>query len=96
MNSFEALDGGGCVKVSTLVNDQQVVLCVSDNGPGMSLEFMENSLFQPFKSTKGKGLGIGLYQCKSIIEAHNGWIEAQSEPGTGTTFSVYLPIIGNA
>jgi len=52
---------------------------------------MENSLFQPFKSTKKKGLGIGMYQCKTIVEAHEGWIEVESEEDMGTTFSVYLP-----
>lgn len=91
MNSYEALDGDGCITVSTLANGHQVVLCVCDNGPGMSRDFMENSLFHPFKTTKKKGLGIGLYQCKTIVEAHKGRIEVESEPGMGSTFSVYLP-----
>ena len=92
LNAHEALDGNGHIKVSTQVDGGQVVFSVSDNGPGMSREFMENSLFKPFKTTKRKGLGIGLFQCKTIVEAHNGKIEAESEPGKGTTFSVYLPI----
>ena len=53
---------------------------------------MEKSLFKPFKSTKETGLGIGLYQCKTIVEAHEGRIEVESELGVGTTFSVYLPV----
>jgi putative PEP-CTERM system histidine kinase len=64
---------------------------VDGNGPGMSREFMENSLFRPFQSTKRNGLGIGLYQCKSIVEAHDGRLEAESAPGIGSKFSVYLP-----
>jgi len=60
----------------------------------MSREFVEKSLFQPFKSTKKKGLGIGLYQCKTIVEAHGGRIDVVSEPGKGSTFSVYLPTKG--
>ena len=93
LNACEALGGKGRIKVmSSKANGHQVVFSVSDNGPGMSQEFMENSLFQPFKSAKGKGLGIGLYQCKTIIEAHNGRIEVESEPGKGSTFTVYLPV----
>ncbi|MGO9613952.1 MAG: ATP-binding protein, partial [Dissulfurispiraceae bacterium] len=51
-------------------------------------------LFKPFKTTKKKGLGIGLYQCRQIVQAHNGRIEVQSEPGKGSIFKVYLPIAG--
>jgi putative PEP-CTERM system histidine kinase len=93
LNAYEAMAGDGRVKVSTLANGESVVLSVSDDGPGMSPEFMDNSLFKAFKSTKRKGLGIGLYQCKAIVEAHNGKIEVESEPGNGSTFSVYLPIL---
>jgi putative PEP-CTERM system histidine kinase len=92
LNACEAMEGMGQIKMSTELNGDQVVFRISDTGPGMSPEFMENSLFQPFKSTKRKGLGIGLYQCKAIVEAHEGWIDVKSEPGTGTTFSVYFPI----
>ena len=92
LNAYEALDGNGRIKVSTQVNGGQVVFSISDNGPGMSREFMEDSLFQPFKTTKKKGLGIGLYQCKTIVEAHDGRIEVESKPGVGTTFSLYLPV----
>jgi putative PEP-CTERM system histidine kinase len=92
LNAYEALDGKGLIKVCTRINTDQVVFSVSDNGPGISSEFMENLLFQPFKSTKRKGLGIGLYQCKTIVEAHLGKIEVKSEPEEGSTFTVYLPI----
>jgi putative PEP-CTERM system histidine kinase len=93
LNACEALGGKGRIKVlSRKADGHKVVFSVSDNGPGMSREFMENSLFRPFKSTKRKGLGIGLYQCKIIVEAHNGKIEVESEPGRGSTFSIHLPI----
>jgi len=90
-NACEAVDGEGHIKVSSRPNEDYVVLSVSDNGPGMSKEFIEKSLFKPFKSTKKNGLGIGLYQCKAIVEAHEGRIEVESEEGVGTTFTVYLP-----
>jgi signal transduction histidine kinase len=52
---------------------------------------VRNHLFKPFRTTKKKGLGIGLYQCKHIIEAHGGKITVQSEPNKGTTFEIFLP-----
>ena len=58
----------------------------------MSPEFIENRLFKPFSSTKKKGLGIGLYQCKTIVEAHEGTIEVESSQGVGTSFIVKLPL----
>jgi len=54
-------------------------------------EFIRKSLFQPFKTTKKKGLGIGLYHSKAIVEAHGGRVEVESEPGKGSTFRVLLP-----
>jgi signal transduction histidine kinase len=65
-------------------------MAVSDQGCGMSTEFINNSLFKPFSTTKKKGLGIGLFQCKQIIEAHGGRIEVKSKVGVGTTFVVTL------
>ncbi len=78
--------------LKTTVEGDFVVLSISDNGCGMTEEFMENSLFQPFQTTKKKGLGIGLYQCRQIVEAHGGKIEATSRQNSGSTFSVFLPI----
>jgi signal transduction histidine kinase len=51
---------------------------------------MENQLFKPFRTTKAKGLGIGLYQCKQIVEAHGGMLVVKSEAGKGSVFTVYL------
>jgi hypothetical protein len=84
--------GDGYIQVATRANGDEVVFSVSDSGPGMAREFVKNALFRPFKSTKKKGLGIGLYHCKAIVEAHKGKIEVKSEPGCGSTFSVYLPL----
>jgi signal transduction histidine kinase len=58
----------------------------------MSREFIQNSLFRPFKTTKKQGMGIGLFQSKMIVEAHKGRIEVESEEGVGSTFRVLLPI----
>jgi putative PEP-CTERM system histidine kinase len=91
INAFEALDQGGSIAIKTETDADNVIVSVSDNGPGMSPEFIKTELFKPFKSTKKKGLGVGLYQCKSIVEAHGGRIEVESQEGKGSTFRVILP-----
>jgi len=91
LNAAEALEGKGSIRVGTFCEESWVVVAVSDNGRGMSREFIETSLFKPFRTTKKNGLGIGLFQCKTIVEAHGGRIEVESEEGKGSTFRVKLP-----
>ncbi len=93
MNAHEAGKCAEHIKVATLAEDGNVILSVSDDGCGMSREFIERSLFRPFRSTKRKGMGIGLFHSKMIVEAHHGKIEVDSQEGKGTTFRVILPII---
>jgi signal transduction histidine kinase len=80
------------VRIKTFQQNGWVVLAVSDNGCGMSREFLERSLFRAFQTTKKTGLGIGMFQSKMIVEAHRGRIEVESEPDNGTTFRVLLPL----
>ncbi|MBM4128872.1 MAG: PEP-CTERM system histidine kinase PrsK [Nitrospira sp.] len=91
LNAIEATKGGE-VHVRAGTEDGMAYIRVSDNGCGMSEEYIEKNLFKPFYSTKKKGLGIGLYQCKSIVEAHGGRIKVKSKQDVGTDFSVYLPL----
>ena len=48
-------------------------------------------LFRPFATTKQKGIGLGLFTCREIVEAHGGRLEVESKPGAGTRFRVVLP-----
>jgi putative PEP-CTERM system histidine kinase len=96
LNAREALPGGGQIRVETAQRNGWAMLAVADNGCGMPAEFMQKSLFRPFQTTKKKGIGIGMFHCKMIIEAHRGRIEVESEPGKGTTFRVLLPMRGDA
>jgi putative PEP-CTERM system histidine kinase len=91
LNAKEAVNDAGEIRVSTVRRNGSVLLMVSDNGCGMSPEFMRRSLFKPFQTTKKTGLGIGMFHSKAIVEAHQGRIEVESEPGRGTTFRVHLP-----
>ncbi|WP_316348814.1 XrtA/PEP-CTERM system histidine kinase PrsK [Desulfuromonas acetoxidans] len=72
--------------------DEQAFIRVTDHGAGMSEAFIRQRLFKPFETTKKKGMGIGLYQCRQVIEGHGGRIEVQSEPGVGSTFTLWLPV----
>jgi signal transduction histidine kinase len=92
LNAEDAVDSEGEICVSTVSRDAWVELAVSDNGCGMSEEYMGQCLFRPFKTTKTQGSGIGLFQSKLIVEAHKGIIEVDSQEGQGSTFRVLLPV----
>jgi putative PEP-CTERM system histidine kinase len=94
LNAHEATGDTGNIEISTGQEDGWVFLTVRDNGCGISKEFMEKSLFHPFQTTKNRGMGIGLYHSKAIVEAHNGRIEVESEEGKGSTVKVLLPLKG--
>ncbi len=89
MNALDAVGDKGGVSIETDISDKTVCMRVRDNGCGISDDFLRNHIFKPFRTTKEKGLGIGLYQCKQIIEAHNGIIGAESIAGEER----YLPYV---
>lgn len=73
-----------------LLRERSVYITVSDTGSGMEPSYLETKLFHPFATTKDKGVGIGLYQCKTLIEKMNGRILCHSIPNEGTTFCIVL------
>jgi len=92
INACEAMGDNGRLYVETGLKNGFGYILVKDTGCGMSPEFIKNKLFKPFSTTKHKGLGIGLYQCRMIIEAHGGRIEVESKEGESTAFKVLLPV----
>jgi signal transduction histidine kinase len=90
-NAFQAHDGpGGSIIVRTTWNDYEVDATVEDDGVGISHEHM-GALFEPFRSTKQSGTGLGLLIVRRIVREHGGEIEIQSEPGVGTRVTLHLP-----
>jgi putative PEP-CTERM system histidine kinase len=92
LNASEAIAPSGQIRIETSQSNGWAVLLVADDGCGMAPEFVRHALFRPFQTTKKKGLGIGMFQSKMIVEAHGGRIEVESEMQKGTTFRVLLPI----
>jgi putative PEP-CTERM system histidine kinase len=92
LNARDAVGANGRIMVETAQQGEWVAFSVSDNGCGMTEQFIKNSLFRPFRSTKKEGLGIGMFQSKTIVEAHRGRIHVESELGVGTKFRVILPL----
>ena len=90
LNALDATAGNGPVHLEVGYDEMAFIRC-RDQGCGMSAEFIRERLFKPFATTKKKGFGIGLYQCRQIVEAHGGRIEVKSAVGEGTEFTVWLP-----
>jgi len=92
LNAKEASPVANSVRIDFGQGDGQAYIHIMDKGCGMSGDFVQTRLFKPFETTKMHGFGIGLYQCKQIIEFHEGKIIVESQEGRGTKFSVFLPL----
>lgn len=94
INALEAMGSKGAgrltVEAGAMPGDL-VFFSVADTGVGMSEEFIRTRLFRPFSTTKSKGIGLGLFTCREIVETHGGRLEVDSSPNSGTRFRVVLP-----
>ncbi len=105
LNAVEALGSqAGCIRlhvgmaaaaVAGVSGTTAVAIRVVDNGCGMDARALDN-LFLPFYSTKASGRGLGLTAVLTLVEAMEGVVRVESEPGQGTTFTVYFPSLLNA
>lgn len=91
LNARDAMPTGGGLRVATRAHEGSAVLCVEDNGQGMSDEVREN-LFRPHQTTKEHGHGLGLFVVRQIVENSGGRIEVWSERDRGARFEVRLPL----
>lgn len=91
INALEAMPEGGSLRVVTGVENGTAVVAVGDSGKGMTEDFVRDRLFHPFATTKKKGIGLGLYSCRDIVEQHGGRIDVNSKVDSGTEFRIVLP-----
>ncbi|MGA1974420.1 MAG: PAS domain S-box protein [Conexivisphaerales archaeon] len=89
-NAVEAMPSGGTLSLSVRADADKVVAEVADTGVGMDSTTLRQ-LFNPFFTTKAKGLGLGLAICQRLVEAHGGKINISSEEGKGTSAVITLP-----
>ena len=92
-NACDAMPDGGEINLSTVAEGDTLKIELKDNGLGIPSGFNEK-IFEPFMSFgKKTGTGLGLSVTRKIIEEHGGTIAAKSDAGTGSTFTISLPIV---
>lgn len=93
LNARQAMPGGGTITISTWTGDDRVFVRVADTGVGIPADCIER-IFEPGFTTRGGrvGMGLGLLICRQIIEHHAGAITVESAPGSGSAFTVSLPV----
>jgi two-component system, sporulation sensor kinase E len=90
-NAYQALrEREGRISLSTRANDYEYRIAIEDNGTGISPEHM-GAIFEPYRTTKSSGSGLGLLIVRRIVREHGGEIEIESEDGSGTRIVIYLP-----
>ncbi len=91
-NAIAAADKTGSVILRLTADDETAVIDVEDDGEGMDAGFVRDQLFQPFRSTKSGGYGIGAYESRQIIGELGGRLDVISKPGEGTTMRINIPL----
>jgi signal transduction histidine kinase len=93
LNGAQAMAEGGKLKVKLAENGRMALLSIQDEGCGIPDE-IRDKIFDLYFTTKKDGSGIGLAMTYRIVQLHNGSIEVQSSPTTGTTFTLRFPLAG--
>lgn len=90
-NAYQALDqDNGEIAIRSHTNDYEVTLSIADNGTGISPESM-GAMFEPFRTTKTEGTGLGMLIVRRILREHGGELEVESEEHVGTKVTLYFP-----
>jgi two-component system sensor histidine kinase HydH len=95
LNAVQAMPGGGWLGLAANASGDWLTISVTDTGPGIAPDVLPR-LFEPYVTTKAKGMGLGLAIARRITEAHGGRIEAGNRPEGGSRFEVILPLGGAA
>lgn len=91
-NALEACGPNAKIEIMAEVVNNQLVLRVMDNGPGID-EQVQHKIFEPFFTLRARGTGLGLAVVRAVAEAHGGEVRVHSLKGVGSTFSMHLPLV---
>ena len=91
INAQQAMIGSGELMIKTTADKNNAVIQISDTGTGITADKLAH-IFEPFQTFKPQGSGLGLATAKKIIDAHQGSISVNSEPGKGTLFTIKIPL----
>lgn len=91
VNAQQAMPQGGTLKIMLQPESSWATMQIEDTGVGIAAENLPK-IFTPFFTTKEAGNGLGLAEVHKVIQAHQGWIEVNSTPGKGTTFTIKIPL----
>ena len=95
LNARQAIHEKGDITIAVEQSSGSVIIRVEDTGKGIPRHMLD-SLFRPSQSSRPGGLGVGLYQCRKIVEAHGGTIQLRSEEGRGTQVQIELPLLSSS
>jgi signal transduction histidine kinase len=90
LNAVQVMPNGGRLTILTGRDGKEMWMTIKDTGAGMSAERIKQ-IFEPFNTTKSRGLGLGMPYAQKIIQQHGGRIEVQSRQGKGTEVKIVLP-----
>jgi PAS domain S-box-containing protein len=90
-NAMDAMPSGGNLDLSLIEIKDNLVLLVKDSGHGISDDFSRR-IFDPYFTTKENGTGLGLALVQYVANAHNGWVDVESQKGSGSTFIFSIPL----
>jgi PAS domain S-box-containing protein len=91
INAREAMAQGGTITIKTIEIPRFIKIRFEDTGEGIP-EADISQIFDPFFTNKAGGTGLGLFMCRNVIYHHNGFIDVESDPAKGTTFTITLPL----
>lgn len=98
INAIQSMENGGLLTVETMTKGEEdkvsAIVVINDTGAGIPEDIM-NTIFDPFYTTKIRGLGLGLSLTRRIVESHGGEVKVESAEGIGSTFIISLPVTAN-